>query len=128
MGFLERRRGSVVYLRPAGQARLDHVADLVVGERREFAGQFHPLRPRAGEGDVAAQDVPKLGDLVQMRRAQELAEAGDARVVLLRLGVGAVRAAGHGVHSAELIEHELAVVPPHALLPEDGRPRRSQRY
>ena len=64
------------------------------------------LRPRADEGHVAANDVPELRQLVDVRASQDPADAGDPVVVRLR-PLGAV-ALGVDAHAAELVDREAA--------------------
>ena len=78
-----RRLVAAPHLREAGQAGSHDeplpVRGQVVGELGEEA---RPDRARADERHVAAQHVPELRDLVELRRLQPAADAG-------QLGVGA---------------------------------------
>ncbi len=57
----------MVDLRPSGDARLDEEPRLIVGDARlELCHKLRPLRPRADEGEVATDDVPELGELIEM--------------------------------------------------------------
>lgn len=75
----------------------------------------------AYETHIAAQDVPELGELVEMVLADELADAGEACVVLLVVELGDAGGFGVGVHGAELIDAERLAAAADTLLGEKGR-------
>ena len=111
-----------VDLGPAGHAGFDDVAGLVVRDLLGEVGDVvRAFGARADEAHVAAEDVPILGEFVEVPAAHEGAEAEEAGVVaggaLLR-GVGR---GGVGGHAAEFVEREGAVVGADAdLAEEDG--------
>src|SRR5690606_34317111 len=105
-------------LRQAGDARLD-VAHALLEERdgvRQVLEQLRTLRPRADQAHRAAQDVEQLRELVEPRLAEEAADPGDARVVLLgqdRAGV----LLGVRLHGPELVHVELVELnAPHTVV------------
>ena len=75
----------------------------------------------AYETHIAAQDVPELGELVEMVLADELADAGEACVVLLVVELGDAGGFSIGVHGAELVDAERLAAAAYALLGEKGR-------
>ena len=110
-----------MHLRPAGDAGLHAVAQHVARDLvLELAHERRPLGARADDRHVAGEHVPDLRQLVERPRAQELADARAARIVLDRPHRTA-RRFGVDAHRAELHDHERAAVEPHALLAvEDG--------
>ena len=66
--------------------------------------ELRPFRTRTHEGDVAADDVPKLGQFVQMARAEKLSERRHACVIGSRRPLCAVlfrvRSAWCGTYTA----------------------------
>ncbi len=79
------------------------------------------LRPRTDKGHIAAQDVPQLGQLVQMMLAQEAAYARQTRILP---PTTKLRTGGFGVivHAAKLIHGKGAAIASDArLLEESGR-------
>ena len=125
--LLERRVAApAVHLRPAGDAGLHLVAQHVLRDLvLELRDEMRPLRARPDDRHVAAQHVPELRQLVDVRAAQELAErrhAADRRSLRPHrpgLALGVV------VHRAELDDRERLAVEAHPLLAvEDGAARR----
>ena len=81
------------------------------------------LRPRTDERHLAADDVPQLRQLVELRPPQEPAEPRDPRVAGRRdPRAGRCRP---DAHRAQLVERELAVRPDPACAMEGG-PGRGQ--
>src|SRR5919206_3309772 len=77
VGQLLRHRGLVAaaHLGEAGQARADDEALPVRWQlRRELLEEARPDRARPDEAHVAAEDVPELWQLVELRRAEPAAE------------------------------------------------------
>ena len=74
------------------------------------------LGARADEAHVAAQNVPKLGQLVQTRFTDKFAHAGDAGIANL----GKLRAVCFGVfcHAAKFVDGKFAPALPDAVLGE----------
>ena len=86
--------------------------------------KYGPLRTRADDRHVAAQDVPELRQLVEVEAAQPAADRRAPRVVV----AGPDRAGGvlgAFVHRAELVDLEGAAVESHALLRVEHRAPRS---
>src|SRR5215475_12451709 len=83
--LIERRVAApAVHLRPAGQAGLHLVAEHVLRNAMlELLDEMRPFGPRTDDGHVAAQDVPELRQLVQVRAAQEAAKRGYTWIVAL---------------------------------------------
>lgn len=72
-------------LRPAGKAGFDDVAVAVKRDAAlELIDKIFLLGARADQTHVALQDIEKLRQLVQAGFADKAADAGDARVALLR--------------------------------------------
>src|SRR5260370_13214316 len=67
----------VLDLRPSGEAGPHHVAHAVI---RDFFGEpfdeFRALGTRADKGHIAFEDAPQLGNLIEARGAEKLADAG----------------------------------------------------
>ena len=78
------------------------------------------VRARPHETDIASQDIPKLGKLVQLVTAEKAAEGRDPAVSPdgHRRRIGMVN--GHG---PEFPEDEAPAVPADPFLPEKHRPR-----
>src|SRR3569623_1357338 len=110
-------------LRPACNPRLDALA---MGIDGELLAQLLVVRDGvwagADEAHLAAQHVDELRPLVDRGGADEAADAGHARVVLLRLRHGKT-ALGHSL-GAELPDHEGLAVEAAARLLEDHRAAR----
>ena len=59
--------GAVIDLRPSGDAGLDKEPRLIVRDpRRELCHELRPFRPRADERKIAADDIPELGQFVEV--------------------------------------------------------------
>src|SRR5439155_7100567 len=68
-------------LREAGQAGTDDQALPVLRDRpRQLFEKGRPDRPRADEAHVAAEDVPQLRQLVELRGSQPAPEPGHLRL------------------------------------------------
>src|SRR5690606_21877003 len=113
----------VFRLRPPGEAGLDgkakgELGDLLLDPR----DVLRPLRARSDDRHVAAEDVPKLRELVDAGLAHEATNARDARVILRgELGAGGLRI---GPHRAELVDaEEFAVLTEAILAIEHGASR-----
>src|SRR5258705_12295982 len=119
---LDRRSVLVLYLGPAGDARLDGESFHVV--RNLLLQRDHELRPlgaRSDEAHVTHQHVEELRQLVQPRAAEQMADSREPRVLLdapyrtpLLLGVL--------THGAELVDYEEATALSEASLAVDGPP------
>src|SRR5205814_2517442 len=115
----------VLDLRPAGEAGAHEVAQPVEGDLgRELRDEMRLLRARPHEREVAAEDVPQLRYLVEVRPAQDAAEGRDPRIV--ELG-GVARAVPARRHGSELEDLELTAVPPGARLTEQQRTAVAER-
>ena len=80
-----------VDLRPAGDAGLHLVAQHVLRNAvLELLDEERPLRPRADERHVAAEHVPELRQLVEVRAAQEACRAACTRGSSSRAQTGPV--------------------------------------
>jgi len=111
-----------VDLGPAGHAGFDDVARLIVGDSvREVIDVVRAFGARADEAHVAAEDVPILGEFVEVPAAHEGAEAEEAGVVARGALLGGVGRGGVGGHAAEFVEGEGAVVRADADLAEEDR-------
>ena len=77
-------------------------------------------RARTDERHVAAENIDELRQFVDARGADDLADAGDARVALAGIdaGAGVLRADGH---AAKLQNFKNLAVLAEALLPEEHR-------
>src|SRR5687767_3934374 len=74
-----------VYLRPAGDAGLDLVAQHVLRDAvLELLDEERPLGTRPDDRHVALEDVPELRQLVEVEAAQPLSHRRRARVVVAR--------------------------------------------
>src|SRR5581483_5283717 len=84
--LLERRVAPPsVDLRPSGQTRLHLVAQHVLrNPMLELLDKVRALGPRPHDRHVAAEDVPELRQLVEIRSPEKTAERRDPWVVLLR--------------------------------------------
>ena len=113
--FVPRRRVATVHLGPPGDAGPDlQPAGLGVVVPREVR---HRKGPGADEGHVAAHHVDERRQLVEARRPQHPADAGQARRVVLRTDlVGPGRS-----HRAELDELERPAAATAASLAEQHR-------
>ena len=111
-----------VDLRPAGHARFHEVARKIV---RDFPGELvdviRALRTRADEAHVAAEDVPKLREFVDVPAAKEGADAEQAGVAARGGLTGGVGRRGVGAHAAELVECEGTMAGADAGLAEENR-------
>ena len=122
-----RRLVAAPHLREAGQPGPDDEPLPVRGQVvRELGEEPRPDRARPDERHVAAQDVPELRDLVELRRLQP---AADAR----QLGVGRARTSslaevladallGAGPHRPELQHREEVAAAADALAAVEHRP------
>ena len=78
------------------------------------------LRSRSDKGHLAAEDVPELGQFVEMVLTQELADLGHAFV--LAAGIqGRACLLGIGLHATELVDVERTTETADTLLLENGR-------
>src|ERR1019366_8392540 len=111
----------VVDLRPAGDAGPHAVALPVVGNLLvEGFDELGALRAGAHDGHLALQDVEELRQLVEADGADDAADGGDARIVLL----GPYRAGadlGIDTHGTKLIHGEQRVVEANASLAVEHR-------
>ena len=72
----------IAQLGEAGDAGLDHQALPVLRDLlAQLLEEGGPDRPRPDDAHVAAQHVPELGQLVEMREAQDPADAGHLAAV-----------------------------------------------
>ena len=105
--------------RPAGHARFDEVAREIVGD---FAGEavnvMRAFGAGADEAEIAAEDVPELGEFVEIPAAQEGADAEEAGVVARGADGEVVGGGGVGAHAAQFPESERTAVGTDASLPE----------
>ncbi len=110
-----------VDLGPAGHAGFDEMARKVV---RDFAGELvnvvGAFGARTDETHVAAEDVPELGEFVDVPAAEEATDAEEARIVRGGGLVGGVGCGGVGAHAAELVEREAAMAGADAGLAEES--------
>ena len=75
----------VLDLGPAGEAGADDVAQVVERELLHQLGNVPGLLgPGADQAQITTDDVPHLGQLVEVREPQDTSEAGDAWVLLGR--------------------------------------------
>ncbi len=111
-----------VHLGPAGHAGFDDVAREVVRDGvGELVDVVRAFGARADEAHVAAEDVPILGQFVEVPAAHEGADAEEAGVVARRALLRGVGRGGVGGHAAEFVEREGEVVGADAgLTKEDG--------
>ena len=123
----ERVAAPAVDLRPAGEAGLHLVAQHVLRNLvLELLDEVRPLGPRPDDRHVAAQHVPELRQLVEVRAAQEACRAAsraDRRSLRPHrpgLALGVV------VHRAELDDRERLAVEAHPLLAVEHRAARGQ--
>lgn len=77
------------------------------------------LGTRADKGHLPAEDVPKLGKLVEVVLTQELADLGHAFVLAARIQ-GGTCLFGIELHAAELVDVERTAETADALLLENG--------
>src|SRR5581483_4167993 len=116
----------VFHLRPAGDARWNHLANRVIGD---LLGQplhkSRPLRPRSRKCYIASDHVPQLRDFVEPRTAQELAHPGEPWVVISRPGRSGVRLRVLA-HGAEFVTVESNPAASHPFLPVQYGPFRIQ--
>jgi len=89
----------------------------------ELLDEERPLRPRPHERHLPLEDVPELGQLVEVVPAEEPAERRAARIVLARPDRPRVLLGADG-HRTELGHGEGLAVEPHPFLPVEDRPRR----
>lgn len=101
----------------AGNAGLHAVTVHVVGHLIGiFFGVPEHVGTWANDGHVANQDVPELGDLIEVALAEELSEPGDAFVspdCLTEVGTGIE------THGAELVTDEFSSIAPGASLTKE---------
>jgi len=101
----------------AGNAGLHAVTVHVVGHLIGiFFGVPEHVGTWANDGHVANQDVPELGDLIEVALAEELPEPGDAFVspdCLTEVGTGVE------THGAELVTDEFSSIATGASLTEE---------
>src|SRR5580704_11975940 len=73
-----------IYLRPAGDAGFNAVADRIVADRSRICNpggaRRQRMRPRTDQRHLALQHVNELRQLVQARHAEKAANSGDPRV------------------------------------------------
>ncbi len=109
--------------RKIGDAR-PHAEHALALRRRILLDVARHLRPRTDQAHRPAQNVDQLGQLVDLRAAQQRAHARNARVAGDRqLGTAARGRVGH---RAELEDAEDLAVAPHALLAIEHRAGRIQ--
>src|SRR3569832_1648406 len=83
--IVDRGAIGVVDLRPAGDARLHHMAlGIVIELLLQILDELRAFGARADEAHLALEHAPALRQFVDPRLADETTDAGDARVVLLR--------------------------------------------
>ncbi len=103
----------------AGDAGLNAVTVHVVGHLIGiFLGVPEHVGTGANDGHVAYQDVPELGNLIEVALAKELSKPGDALVFpdcLTEVGTGVE------THGAELVTDELSSIATGASLTEEDR-------
>jgi hypothetical protein len=100
-----------------------HLEDAGVRLRETLHVARH-LGARPDEAHVADEDVPELGQLVELEAAEHAADAGDARVAAGR-HLGPARRLPH---RAELQDAERPPAPAGADLPEEHRAGRRQLH
>src|SRR5690242_5190786 len=124
--FGHRRLVAAAHLREAGEAGPNDEALPVRGQLvRQLGEEPRTDRPRADEGHVAAEHVPELRNLVELRRLQPPAERR-----VLRLGpadelgaeVGAEPGLGVRPERPELDDREEVPVPTDTLAAIEDRP------
>ena len=109
-----------MHLRPAGEARLDKVAEVIEGNL--LLVEIHadgPLRAGADEAHVTFQDVEELGDFINTGAAQEVTETGDPGIVWGGSGASIFRVQ---LHAAELVNRERLSTPTDPGLAEKNIP------
>eukprot|EP01031_Cornospumella_fuschlensis_P048818 gene48818-59775_t len=118
-GGLPRQVGAAAHLPQPGHAGLHGQAATRLGVVQPHLA-IH-LRARADEAHVAAEDVPILGEFVEVPATHEGADAEEAGVVARGALARGVGRGGVGGHAAEFVEGEGAVVGADAgLAEEDG--------
>ncbi len=106
-----------VDLRPARHARLHEVAGEIMGDLfREVFDVMRTFGARTDEAHVSAQDVPELGQLIQVPATHKTSEAKQPGVAGLGADMDVVRLGGIRRHAAELPEREQASAGAHASL------------
>ena len=106
---------------PAGDAGAHEMAHhVLVDEARVLLGMGEHVGTGADDGHVAAQDVPELGQLVDIHAAHEIAEGKLAGVVLRGLQAVGIDI---DVHGAELQALEALAADARALLAEEDGTR-----
>ena len=116
----------VVDLRPAGDPRLDFMAEHVFRDLLpEIQDKGRPFGTRSDQAHLAHENVDELGDLVDAEFSEELSEPCDARIIAFRHDRSRLffSIADHG---PELVDDEAAAVQPDALLVVEDRPLRSE--
>ena len=104
-------------LRPAGDAGTHEMAHhVLVDETGVLLGMGEHVGTRSDDGHVTAQDVPELGQLVDVHAAHEVAEGELAGVVLRGLQAVGIDVDMHG---AELQAEEAPAAKACALLTEE---------
>ena len=104
-------------LRPARDAGLDQEAASQERNRLlQHANELRPLRARADDRHLALEHVPELRQLVEVGLPEKAADAGHARVVLLRED-GPARLLCVLVHRPELVHREEPAALAHPGLP-----------
>src|SRR5258708_5810775 len=111
---------AVLHLRPSREPRAYQVPQAVIGQLlRQLGHVVRLLRSRSDDGEIAAHDVDRLRQLVEMRAPQRAPEPRDARIVLGGPLVG--HRAVVRPHGTELEDRQLASVTADAPLSVEQR-------
>ena len=119
-------RVAVADLRPAGEARFHAESQVIEGDHlRQAVGIHLADRSQAHHAELALEDIPQLGQLIQPGLAQPFAHSGHARVFGLSVGCFALLLI-FVVHGSEFGNGDGALAHAQTLLAEDGRAGRIQ--
>lgn len=119
-GFVRAGSVAVAHLCPAGDARLDPVADRVqVNGFLEFLHERFLLGPRADDRHFSPQDVVELRKFVQAKLAEDLPDPRDPLVA--HAGKGGALSFAVRAHGPELGNPEGTAVLAYPRLPEQDR-------
>lgn len=102
-------------------ARTYLVQELVAGIVLHYLVDIElTFRTRPDESHVTDEDIPQLGQLVEMMLAQELAHLGQSRVLAVTIELWPIFLCIHS-HAPKLVDMERTAKTPYALLAEYRR-------